>query len=38
MLSDSQYRALLDMYNECTDDFWLISQETRDKFFTRLFS
>lgn len=38
VLTDSQYRALLDLFNECSEDFWLISQETRDAFFDRLFS
>lgn len=38
MLTDSQYRALLDMFNQCNEDFWLISEKTRDMFFNRLYS
>lgn len=37
MLTDSQYKVLLALFNECNEDFWLISQEKQDAFFTRLY-
>lgn len=38
VLTDSQYRALLDLFNECNEDFWLLSQSTLDAFFDRLYA
>ena len=35
-MTDIQYNALLVMYHEMNDDFWLISIETKDLFFARL--
>jgi hypothetical protein len=37
-MSDKQYAILLDLFNECNAEFWLISQSTRDMFFARLYS
>lgn len=37
-LSNTQYNVLLNLFNECNEDFWLISQESRDAFFDRLYS
>lgn len=36
-LSNVQYNTLLQLFNECNEDFWLISQESRDAFFDRLY-
>lgn len=37
ILTDAQYKALLDLFNECNDDFWLISEATKEAFFDRLY-
>lgn len=37
-MSHRRYKVLLDLYNECNEDFWLISQESRDLFFDILFN
>jgi hypothetical protein len=36
-LTDSQYTALLALFNECNEDFWLISRESQVAFFNRLY-
>ena len=37
VLSDGQYRALSDLYNECNEDFYSLSNRTQQAFFDRLF-
>lgn len=37
VLTQKQYQALLDLFNECNEDFWLISEETKQAFFNRLY-
>jgi hypothetical protein len=36
-LTDSQYRSVTALFNECNHDFWLISETTRNAFFDRLY-
>jgi hypothetical protein len=37
-MTDRQYQVLLDLYNECNEDFWHLPASTREAFFNRLFS
>ena len=37
-MTDTQYKVLLALYNECNDDFWHLPQTTLDKFFNRLYA
>ena len=36
-MTQSQYNELRALFNECSDDFWLISETMRDEFFDILF-
>jgi len=37
VLTESQYKALLNLFNECNDDFWQLPQATLDAFYDRLY-
>lgn len=36
-LTQKQYSILVNLYNEMTDEFWLLSHKTQDEFFDVLF-
>lgn len=37
ILTDTQYKVLTDLFNECHEEFWRISEEKKQAFFTRLY-
>lgn len=38
LLPEVQYQALLALFNECNEDFWVLPQATQSLFFDRLYA
>lgn len=37
-INQAQYDALLNLFNECNEDFWTLGIATRTAFFDRLYN
>ena len=37
-MTDQRYKALTNLFNEATEDFWALPQATIDAFFDRLYA